>query len=171
MILPFLLAGLVIIASTRKKPIRKALPASNKGIIFTCSYIEITDKTKFHENLKNDLKIYLEKQNWKVDFLAIYNEMLKKYNLSCYNKILSRKLTSKEKVSLLLFISEVSDVLHHLIWGFEYNPNTPEYKQYVANLANTEAPLIQWLDASQEYQIFEETLDSFRKNFRYPIGV
>lgn len=175
MILPLLLAAVVLIgvnmSSSPKNTTLKVNPSS--GIIFTCSYIEIADMTKFRNGIISEIEKYFNINQIKtiseLDIIGLLGQIIKRYNPTCYNKIQSRTLKSTEKIVIGIFSAEILKILEFRIFGIEYNPKDPNYQLYVKKIDDVWPAIREWLQIGPEFEQFEGINDAFMKNLKYPI--
>lgn len=175
MILPFLIAAAIIFGVNMSSNQKKAAPAlsSPKGIIFTCSYIEITDMAKFHNGIISEIEKYFDVNNINkiddLDIIGLLGYIIKKYNPTCYQKIQNRTLKSTEKIVIGIFSAEILKVLENRLFGIDVNPNDPNYQKYIKKIDDLWPVIREWLQIGQEFEQFEGINDAFMKNLRYPI--
>mgnify|MGYP001176580077 CR=1 FL=1 len=176
MILPYLIAGLLIVSSLGKKPGKATSSAPQKGILYTCGKIHITDLAKFRADLIHRIDKYFEEKKVysisKLDLLDLFGSLIKQYNAPCYRKILARSLTTQEKIATLLFISQILDILPEAIFKLGINEKDPYYQEYKQKAANILTPTVEWLAAGEEVQNVGQIIESFSQTYKYPnLGV
>jgi hypothetical protein len=175
MILPLLIAAALMIGINASSKPKSALPVSSngKGVIFTCSYIEITDLNKFRNGITTKIENYFNSNNINnidnLDIIGLFGYIIKQYNPSCYNKIQSRTLKSTEKIVIGIFIAEILKVLEQRLFGMEANPNDPNYQKFIKKIDDLWPAIREWLQITQEFEQFEGINDAFMKNLKYPI--
>lgn len=175
MILPLLLAAVVLIGVNMSSTKSKALPqsATPRGVKFTCSYIEITDMTKFRNGISTEIKKYSDENKIgnidQLDLIGLFGHIIKKYNSVCYQKIQNRTLKSTEKIVIGIFIAEILKVLDLDLFHDKINPNDPNYEKYIKKVDDSWPIIREWLQIGPEFENFEGINDAFIKNLKYPI--
>lgn len=163
----FLLIG--AIGYTFGKSKKRYISSYDKGIIFNCSSIKITNKTKFYNYidskiLENFNKNKMEISDFsRVDLSNFILDLFQQINITCYNKFLKNNLNSYEKFSVMIFFEEIINIFRMLIVKNYLDYELFDYKIriFVNSIQN-------YLKSTRESEDFLDIYNNFKITYKYP---
>lgn len=164
----YLIAGAIAFSlfGKKRKTYTKSIAPSN-GIIFKCNSIQVVDKSKFYNTVQTMVKQNLENKNLAVaefaetNFTTFVLTIFEQLNKSCYTKFNKKILTSQEKISIMIYLSEILNAFEAIIpleLYTEFDQKSESFIKYCES----------WMRAEQEAHDFPNIYENFKITYKYP---